>query len=196
MMTAETASEQKDAEPARTETTASSPETELSGSQAGAVAARWFGHELLSHPANASVRNLAMRRAQQTHGNRFVQRMMSKAGTGPMPARVIQRQCACGGTCGACKSGEADFAAATPEGVETLAPAVDEYRLFFFNDAALGEIYILSLHDLFPPGGEPLDRQTRGFMESRMGADLGAVRVHADSQAAGAASDLNAEAYT
>src|SRR5208337_1565151 len=150
MMTAETASEQKDAEPARSEATASSPETELSGSQAGAVAAGWLGHELLSRPANAGVRTLAMRRAQQTYGNRFVQRMVSKAGMGPIAAQMIQRQCACGGTCAACKAGEVDSAETMPEGAETSAPAVDEHRLIQPKAAAFGQPEPRADVDLFP----------------------------------------------
>ena len=198
MITAETASEQKDAEPARAEATAAAPEAALNGGPpAGIIAAGWLGHELLSHPANAGVRTLAMRRAQQTYGNRFVQRMVAKAATGLGPSRVVQRQCACGGTCAACQAGEAVSAvAATGDSAETMSPARDEHRVIQTKAADFGEPEAPAGVDLFPPGGEPLDRQTRGYMESRIGVDLGAVRVHTDSQAAVAASDLNAEAYT
>lgn len=44
--------------------------------------------------------------------------------------------------------------------------------------------------------GQPLDHATRGFMESRFGADFGAVQVHADSAAAQSARDAGAHAYT
>ena len=37
-------------------------------------------------------------------------------------------------------------------------------------------------------GGSPLDRETRGFMESRLGADFSDVRVHTDSKATESAS--------
>lgn len=50
--------------------------------------------------------------------------------------------------------------------------------------------------DVVGKGGEPLDGQTRGFMESRMGADFGDVRVHTGSTAAKSASAVNAHAYT
>ncbi|HEU4561276.1 MAG TPA: DUF4157 domain-containing protein [Longimicrobium sp.] len=45
-------------------------------------------------------------------------------------------------------------------------------------------------------GGEPLDPQTRGLMEERMGHSFGRVRVHADGEAAGAAERINAHAFT
>lgn len=44
--------------------------------------------------------------------------------------------------------------------------------------------------------GQPLDRATRGFMESRFGHDFGQVRIHTDSKAAESASAIGALAYT
>ena len=45
-------------------------------------------------------------------------------------------------------------------------------------------------------GGSPLDRDTRGFMESRLGADFSDVRVHTDSKASESARSVQAHAYT
>jgi hypothetical protein len=45
-------------------------------------------------------------------------------------------------------------------------------------------------------GGQRLDGSTRQFMESRFGADFGAVRVHHDAEAAGLSSSLGARAFT
>ena len=45
-------------------------------------------------------------------------------------------------------------------------------------------------------GGSPLDRETRGFMESRLGADFSDVRVHTDSKATESAKSVQAHAYT
>jgi uncharacterized protein DUF4157 len=45
-------------------------------------------------------------------------------------------------------------------------------------------------------GGTPLDDETRGLMESRMGADFGDVRVHTDGAASDSAKSVNAQAYT
>jgi len=45
-------------------------------------------------------------------------------------------------------------------------------------------------------GGSPLDRDTKGFMESRLGADFGDVRVHTDATASESARSVQAHAYT
>ncbi|HEY1391562.1 MAG TPA: DUF4157 domain-containing protein, partial [Ktedonobacterales bacterium] len=44
--------------------------------------------------------------------------------------------------------------------------------------------------------GQPLDAATRAYMEPRFGHDFGQVRVHTDEQAAEAAADYHARAYT
>ena len=44
--------------------------------------------------------------------------------------------------------------------------------------------------------GQPLDAATRAYMEPRFGHDFGHVRVHSDEQAAQAAADYHARAYT
>lgn len=43
---------------------------------------------------------------------------------------------------------------------------------------------------------QPLDKDTRGFMQERFGADFGDVRVHTGAQAAQSAKALNAKAFT
>jgi hypothetical protein len=45
-------------------------------------------------------------------------------------------------------------------------------------------------------GGAPLDKDTRGFMESRLGADFSNVRVHTDATASESARSVQAYAYT
>src|SRR5213082_391173 len=45
-------------------------------------------------------------------------------------------------------------------------------------------------------GGSPLDRDTRGFMESRLGADFSDVRVHTYGKATESARSVQAYAYT
>ena len=44
--------------------------------------------------------------------------------------------------------------------------------------------------------GEPLDRETRAFMEPRFGFDFSKVRIHSDADAAHAARSIKARAYT
>jgi len=45
-------------------------------------------------------------------------------------------------------------------------------------------------------GGTPLDKDTRGLMESRLGADFSDVRVHTDAKASESARSVQAYAYT
>ena len=89
-------------------------------------------------------------------------------------APAVQR-CACGGGCPACRRSSAG--AGVPEAATSSAvPAV--------------------VHDAVQSPGQALEPGARRFMESRMGQDLGHVRVHTDDRAARSARALNAEAYT
>lgn len=53
-----------------------------------------------------------------------------------------------------------------------------------------------SVHDVLNSPGQPLDPDTRAFMEPRFGQDFSAVRVHTNEPAANSARDVNALAYT
>ncbi len=52
------------------------------------------------------------------------------------------------------------------------------------------------VQDVLRSPGQPLDRSTREWMESRFGTDFSGVRVHSDWQAGNSALALNARAYT
>ncbi len=52
------------------------------------------------------------------------------------------------------------------------------------------------VHQVLRQPGQPLDPDTRVFMETRLGADLSPVRVHTDARAAESAQAVNAVAYT
>jgi hypothetical protein len=52
------------------------------------------------------------------------------------------------------------------------------------------------VYDVLRSPGQPLDANTRTFMESRFGHDFGNVHVHADGRAAESARAVNALAYT
>jgi hypothetical protein len=52
------------------------------------------------------------------------------------------------------------------------------------------------VHEVLRSRGEPLDQETRSFMETRFGHDFGRVRIHANSAAAESARAVNAIAYT
>jgi hypothetical protein len=52
------------------------------------------------------------------------------------------------------------------------------------------------VHEVLRSPGEPLDAGTRGWMEPRLGLDLGDVRVHTGARAADSARAVDARAYT
>ena len=54
----------------------------------------------------------------------------------------------------------------------------------------------LVVHDVLRSPGQPLDAETRAYMEPRFGHDFSRVRVHADAKAAESAQAVNAQAYT
>lgn len=98
---------------------------------------------------------------------------------------VLQRACACGkhtangeGECAECRqkreAGLLQRAAVAP--APDVAPPI--------------------VHDVLGSPGQPLDAQTRAFMEPRFGHDFSAVRVHSDGRAAESARTVNALAYT
>jgi hypothetical protein len=53
-----------------------------------------------------------------------------------------------------------------------------------------------SVREVLHDSGRPLDRRTRGYMESRFGVDFGNVRIHTGDRAEQSARNLNARAYT
>jgi hypothetical protein len=100
------------------------------------------------------------------------------------PSMLLQRKCACGaaagsaGQCGSC--------------AEQAAPLQRRAAHDGGGAAAIPE----SVAATVARPGQPLDHDTRGFMESRFGADFGGVQVHDDSAAAQSARDVDAHAYT
>jgi outer membrane protein OmpA-like peptidoglycan-associated protein len=52
------------------------------------------------------------------------------------------------------------------------------------------------VHEVLCSPGQPLDRETRAFMEPHFGHDFSRVRVHTDARAAESAKAVNALAYT
>src|SRR5256885_12630198 len=103
----------------------------------------------------------------------------------PTRSGLLQRKCACGGTpgpsgeCEACRKKrlqrKGNGTGAETQNASTVPPIV---------------------HEVLRSPGQPLDAQTRAFMEPRFGHDFSTVRVHADGRAAQSAKAVNALAYT
>lgn len=102
----------------------------------------------------------------------------------PVPTVLLQRKCDCGQhTVASCecargwhqRAGTPQHAAINPSPVHDAPPIV---------------------HEVLRSPGQPLDVETRAFMEPRFGHDFGAVRVHTDTKATESAQAVNALAYT
>jgi len=100
-----------------------------------------------------------------------------------MPEPQLQRACACGGSCPKCQTEQRGH------GHERL--QTKRALLCDWEQTAVPPI----VHDVLGSPGQPLDRETRVFMEPRFGHDFSSVRLHTDTQAAESARAVNARAY-
>ena len=99
---------------------------------------------------------------------------------------MLQRKCACGAGAGA--GGECDTCAAA-------APFLQRHSASP-NAGHEHGAWPSSVNDAIARTGQPLDADTRHFMEDRFDTDFGGVRVHDDTAAAASARDVDAQAYT
>jgi hypothetical protein len=101
---------------------------------------------------------------------------------GRVHGAVLQRRCACGGSAGArgkcedCAEKETKLQRQAAGAGPAIAPPI--------------------VHEVLRSPGQPLDADTRAFMEPRFGHDFRAVRIHTDPLAAESARAVQAEAYT
>lgn len=149
--------------------------------------------------------------------------MPQKASTPPLGSvrgEILQRQCACGqhtggGECTECRQkreGTLQRTAVTTTftpihsgtlqrcsgGVECA--ECRQKREAMMQRAAEGGAPVSSVppivHEVLNSPGQPLDAETRTFMEPRFSYDFSGVRVHTDERAAESAWSVNALAYT
>src|SRR6266513_865681 len=100
----------------------------------------------------------------------------------PTHNTLLQRKCACGGPTG--PTGECD------ECRKKRATGMLQRKA-----SQPPEVPPL-VHEVLRSPGQPLDAQTRAFMESRFGHDFSQVRVHTDARAAVSTQSVKADAYT
>jgi len=107
----------------------------------------------------------------------------TKTSSTPVHGGLLQRKCACGGP----SVGEAE-----------CDDCASERRSLQRSAAGRAEPATVprSVHDVLRSAGQPLDTETRAFMEPRLGHDFSQVRVHSDARAAESARAVNALAYT
>jgi Domain of unknown function (DUF4157) len=113
----------------------------------------------------------------------------NSAAWSPLPtnhgARVLQRQCACGGTPG--PTGECEACRK-----KNLQRKADAFARGTEKNLSAPPI----VHEVLSSPGQPLDSGTRAFMEPRFAHDFGNVRIHTNGRAAASARAVNALAYT
>ncbi|MGL4611889.1 MAG: eCIS core domain-containing protein [Trueperaceae bacterium] len=111
--------------------------------------------------------------------------------SGLSPARItnvmLQRKCACGGTLGL--TGECENCRKKRETRE------QSLQRAAVDSSPVGDVPPI-VHDVLQSPGQPLDKETRAFMEPRFGHDFSQVRIHADAKAAESARAVKARAYT
>ena len=106
----------------------------------------------------------------------------------PMPTGILQRKCDCGqqtiagGECSACNK----------ERKSTLRRSAIGHD----SGNSLGSAVPSIVNEVLNSPGQPLDAETRAFMEPRFGRDFSRVRLHSDAKAAQSAQAVNALAYT
>src|SRR5262245_33059831 len=105
---------------------------------------------------------------QAAYGNQFVLRMLNRS-----PRASLQRKCACGGECTACK-----------ERRQLMAKGAVAQR------ARFGSIPPI-VHEVLRSPGQPLDVATRSYFEPRFGHSFESVRIHTGSTAAKAATSVS-----
>ncbi len=123
----------------------------------------------------------------------------------PVVPRRIFRQCACGGTCAACKPDHIQRKALSGLGHDASSLPVSqphdpaERAADRMADAALrttpADRASVRPATARGSGGSPLSDELRAYFEPRFGHELGAVRVHTDGRAIHAARALHAEAF-
>ena len=105
----------------------------------------------------------------------------------PVRGGMLQRKCACGGSagmagaCEECSSKRLSLQRSTRNSERETQ-----------NSGTVPSI----VNEVLRSPGQPLDAETRAFMEPRFGHDFSQVHVHTDSKAAESAQAINALAYT
>lgn len=92
----------------------------------------------------------------------------------PLACRLLQRRCACGGTCSACRGGSA------------LRRGTDDSPHFGVSH---------TVDEVLRAPSRGLGAEQREFFAQGFGTDFSSVRVHSDAQAAASARALDAQAY-
>ena len=108
----------------------------------------------------------------------------------PVRSNLLQRKCACGGNAGF--DGECEECRKRKLQRKALNSETSTQPSTFNSQPS--EVPPI-VHEVLRSPGQPLDPETREFIEPRLGHDFSHVRVHTDSRAAESARAVNALAY-
>jgi Domain of unknown function (DUF4157) len=154
----------------------------------------------LSGDAGTLSRARLMRSMQGTVGNSWIGRQFDSAAPSqpaPQPRRPIQRKCNCagGGNGGANGGGNGGGSCSECGGakVQTVQRQASDTNTDTDSPSSVPQSVTQVMES---SGGQPLPRSTRNEMESAFGVDFGQARIHTGQQAATAARDINASAFT
>ena len=164
----ETTRSEESSAPVRMARLAASPGARIATGAADGPAAR-----------QTEMQHRVFSQAHSIYGNQAVLRMLDRATNSSMP--ILQRKCACEGSgtnCATCN--------------EKKESVLERKAGHHAEPDRVPHI----VHEVLSSSGNPLDANTRAFMEPRFGHDLGGVRIHTDSKAAESARAVNALAYT
>lgn len=133
---------------------------------------------------------------QQTHGNRYVQRVVAGIQAKLMvgqPGNVYEQE--------ADRVADAVMHMPQPQVVQKTENSEDVQALAIDRQQyATGQAEPHTVppivHEVLRAPGQPLDLKTRNLLESRFGHNFGQVRVHTDAKASESAEAVNAQAYT
>ena len=159
-----------------------------SGEQPADSAARFLSNSTFSNSVNSGLRVVSLKHAQQTHGSRFAQRLVSRVQRKPAASRFVQRQCSCGGACEKCSPSPVQASAL---GSPSISPPFRFIQTQTGNSTGMTKLTGETSEACLIPtdGGKPLDDRTRGLMEARFGRDFSDVRMHTDGRADTAAKE-------
>jgi hypothetical protein len=115
---------------------------------------------------------------QRQAGNRAVSSLLGGSAPHAIDTPVVQRECACGGSCPECQGTSGQGTALQRQADSSKGPATPAKAVPANSQ------------------GRPLDTESRRFMEPRFGRDFSSVRVHTDAAASESARNLSANAYT
>lgn len=109
----------------------------------------------------------------------------------PVGRSLSQRKCACGGTPGT--TGECE--ACKRKKMQRREGSLSAPSSIHHPPSSISEAPPI-VHEVLHSSGQPLDPETRAFMEPRLGHDFSRVRVHTSSKADESARAVDAQAYT